>query len=202
MNDLAHEYISDELFPILKNRTLPKSRPEYSDYLSWLGLGEKEHDEFDELSRSGGLRATDEIELIPVPLRTEADLYEAFFFARGIRHLPPEAEGRVSRLKGGDKLFILKDIQNKQDGEALLLRTDDPISLVGYAPRYYSHDFNELVQKDLHKNVNISIEQVNAGAPAAYRLLCKITAPWPEFFEICTANSFKSLRGQISDLAV
>ena len=190
MNDLSKEYISTDLFPLLKNRTLPQSRPEYSEYMSWLGLSTEEHDVLDELARSGGIRATDEIELIPMPQQTSNKSFEAYFFARGIRHLPKSTAARVSDLHEGDRLFIMRDVQNKQDGNALLLRTDDPISIVGYAPRYYAHDFGQLASEPRTDQVRVTVERLNPSAPASYKVLCKITAPWPEFFDACTSEFF------------
>ncbi len=188
MSDLQGHYVSKELFPILKNRTLPKSRPEYADYLKWLGLSPSAPlDELDELSRSGGLRATDGIEIIPVPRKTELGNYEAYFFSRGISHLP---DFDVSRIKVGANLFVMKDFQNRRDENALLLRTDDPISLVGYAPKYYSTDFSRIAGACEANELSVTVEQVNPRAPSAYRVLCKISAPWPKSFEVCTSESF------------
>lgn len=38
MDDLNRIYESDDLFPVFKNRLLPKSRPEYDAYLRWSGF--------------------------------------------------------------------------------------------------------------------------------------------------------------------
>lgn len=40
MTDLDAEYVSTELFPLFANRVLSRTRPEYQDYLRWLGLSE------------------------------------------------------------------------------------------------------------------------------------------------------------------
>ncbi|HFE38157.1 MAG TPA: restriction endonuclease, partial [Gammaproteobacteria bacterium] len=50
MSDLSAEYVSDELFPLFKNRVLTKSRPEYAQYLKWLGLDSVKYDALDELA--------------------------------------------------------------------------------------------------------------------------------------------------------
>src|SRR5690242_9947223 len=67
MSDLDRPYVSKALFPIFTNRLLPKSRPEYSEYLTWLGLTEQSHTVLVELERTSGVRATDNFELIPMP---------------------------------------------------------------------------------------------------------------------------------------
>ena len=55
MQDLHSAYKSEELFPLFANRILAKNRPEYSDYLKWLGLSAARYDELEELARTGGL---------------------------------------------------------------------------------------------------------------------------------------------------
>src|SRR3954463_2868057 len=56
MTDLNVAYESDNLFPLFANRLLPKSRPEYSDYLRWLDVDEDDPlSPLAILSRSGGL---------------------------------------------------------------------------------------------------------------------------------------------------
>jgi hypothetical protein len=39
-----------------------------------------------------------------------------------------------------------RDIQNLADPNALLLRTADPLSLVGYCPRYLASEFSEFIK--------------------------------------------------------
>ena len=67
MSDLNGVYRSETLFALFLNRLISKSRPEYSDYLSWMGLRGAEDDAMAELGISGGLRGADSIELVPMP---------------------------------------------------------------------------------------------------------------------------------------
>ena len=195
MNQLEREYTSEELFPLLQNRVLPRTRPEYNEYLKWLGLTETDHDALEELSRTGGLRATDSIELIPCPERNSQNLYEAFFFVRGIRFFPTDVELNTRQLKAGDRLFLMKDVQNEHDSAALLLRTGEPISLVGYAPRYYSEDFSHLASGACARDVEVVVDRVNSHAPLPYRVLCRISAPWPSLFAACRSEKFQLISG-------
>jgi hypothetical protein len=193
MVDLDAAYVSDVLFPLFANRVLPKSRPEYRDYLHWLGLSEKEYSELEELARTGGLRATDTLEMIPCPEPSKGNAYEVFFFSHGLRHLIPENQARASTLKHGEELFLMRDIQNLSDPMALLLRTGDPMSLVGYCPRYYSAEFTRLLEAVGKDSVKVTVEQVNPDAPSQLRLLCKLTAPWPASFVPCSRDEFVPL---------
>ncbi len=193
MVDLDVAYVSEALFPLFANRVLPKSRPEYHDYLHWLGLNETDHDELEELARTGGLRATDTLEMFPCPEPTQNNSYEVFFFGHGLRHLISENQARVNTLESGEQLFLARDIQNPYDPMAMLMRTSDPMSLVGYCPRYYSAEFTRLVEAVGPDQVKVTVEQVNPDAPSQLRLLCKLSAPWPASFSPCARDEFTPL---------
>lgn len=193
MHDLHQAYESDELFPIFANRILAKSRPEYVEYMKWLGLSSQQHDALEELARTGGLRATDSLEVFPCPEPTEGRNYEIYFFSHGLRHLHHENDARTRVLEAGERLYLMQDFQNPYDAMALLLRTDDPITLVGYAPRYYSSELTKLIKSTGPDNVKVTVEQVNRDAPIQYRLLCRLVAPWPADFAPCAKEEFKAL---------
>lgn len=191
MTELDAEYQSEEIFPLFKNRLLPKSRPEYADYLSWLGLTEVSHDAIEELARTGGLRATDTLELIPCPEPTSSNQYEVYFFCRGLNYLSADSQSRAANLQVNNALYLMSDMQNDSDEMALLLRTGDPVTLVGYVPRYYSAEFSRLIGLVGRKNAKVTVEKVNPNAPIQYRVLCKLTAPWPANFEPCHSDSYE-----------
>jgi hypothetical protein len=193
MTDVCSTYHSTELFPLFSNRILPKNRPEYREYLGWLGLSDTAHDELEELSRTGGLRVTDSLELIPCPERTAIGTYEAYFFCRGIRHATPEARARADELSAGERLFLMRDLQNQHDPAALAIRTKDPVSVIGYTPRYFAKDFAALLNASVSDEVRVTVEQANLTAPAQYRLLCRITAPWPATFSPCDDVAFQEI---------
>ena len=193
MTELDAEYVSEHLFPLFANRILPKSRPEHADYMRWLGLSEVGHDALDELARTGGLRATDTLELIPCPEPTAANQYEVFFFCRGLRHLPEVSQPRFSQLKNDEPLYLMQDLQNSHDEMALLMRTSDPATLVGYVPRYYSAEFTNLIKLVGRNAVKVTVEKVNPEAPIQYRILCKLSAPWPSQFAPCKNGQYEVL---------
>jgi len=193
MQDLQKIYQSKELFPIFANRILAKNRPEYQDYMKWLGLSEAQYDELEELARTGGLRATDSLEIFPCPEPTEGRNYEVYFFCRGLRHQHEENRARARQMKKGEQLFLMQDLQNPYDDMALLMRTSDPITLVGYTPRYYSAEFTQLIKSNGPDKVKVTVEQVNSDAPEQYRILCKLASPWPLNFSPCANEQFKAL---------
>lgn len=191
MTNLDAVYRSKELFPLFANRVLPKNRPEHAEYLQWLGLSAEEHDSIDELSRTGGLRATDNLELIPCPAPSSDGYFEEFFFCRGIAHAHPSTKAAVGHLRQGDRLFLMRDIQNDMDAAALALRTDDPFSMIGYTPAYFAKDFSNLLDEVNAQNVQVTVAQVNENAPSQYFLLCHLRAPWPKFFSPCSGEEFQ-----------
>lgn len=193
MRDLNATYLSEELFPLFANRMLPKSRPEYADYMRWLGLSAHAEDDLEVLARSGGTRATDTLEIIPCPEPTEEEKYEAYFFSHGDRHLRPEDQARIRDLRPGEPLYLMRDVQNQHDTMALLLRTGDPIACVGCCPRYYAGDFSHLLDSAGAEQVTVTVEKVNLDAPTQYRLLCRLASPWPSDFSACTLEQFRPL---------
>lgn len=184
-------YVSDELFPIFKNRLLQKSRPEYNDYLKWLGL-DASLEPLDELSRTNGVRATDSLQLFEIPKNKDGK-YITYFFSHGISHLPKNYVERIKKLHKGDKLYLMQDIQNNMDKYALMIRTDDPAELMGYCPRIYTKDLHTLIEKNGVDNVSLSIEAINHDAPLQFRLLCKIETTWFEGFEPFLDEEFKDM---------
>lgn len=191
MDNLRASYESKELFPLFANRILPKSRSDYRAYLHWLGLDERSADDLEVLARSGGMRATDTLEIIPCPEPTSDNKYVVYFFSHGLRYLSTKDQERVSLLNAGERLYLMRDMQNRVDAMALLMRTDDPISVVGYCPRYYSKEFSVLLGQVPRDHVRVNVEQVNADAPSNFRLLCKLNAPWPVGFSPCSEEAFQ-----------
>ncbi len=190
MQDLNSIYVSNRLFPLFANRLLPRTRPEYAEYLHWLGLDGATASDLDVLARSGGQRATDTLEIIQFPKKTINGKFTVTFFAHGLRHFSGGGQYSLTDLAPGDHLFLMRDVQNKVDPMALLMRTGDPVSLAGYVPRYYSDDFSRLLTLVGPENVCVVIERVNSDAPSSLRLLCKLDSPWPSEFEPCSDPYF------------
>jgi hypothetical protein len=99
----------------------------------------------------------------------------------------------VSTLNIGERLFLMRDMQNRSDPMALLMRTDDPISVVGYVPRYYSGEFSTLIEKVGQERVQVCVERISPDAPSNFRLLCNLVAPWPADFAPCSQGFFEPL---------
>ena len=187
-------YESDELFPLFANRIMPRSRPDYPDFVRWLSLPEQEDDPFALLARSGGQRATgDTLAVYPCPEKDSNGNYHLHFFVHGLRHLA-SARQRIERLESGEHLFLMVDAQNNYDPHALMLRTADTedTQLVGWFPRYLSHDAKRFLEDP--SSVRVIVERVNQPpAPVQFRLLCNLTVRWPDGFAPFTEAEYQPI---------
>ena len=123
MNDLSKVYQSQELFPLFANRVMARSRPEYDQYVHWIGVDHAPEDEMLILERTGGARATDSLMIYAKPEPNERSELDLFFLCHGIRHLPRATVERVDALKEGDALYPMLDMLNPFDPDAVGLRT-------------------------------------------------------------------------------
>lgn len=191
MDQLGEVYESEELFPIFANRLLSKSRPEYESYLRWSGFDPASPpDPIVVLGVTEGLRQTDAIEVFPCPVPDASGCYFNKFFLHGIRWMPPSAESRIRNLEPDEPLCLMADMQNRYDPGAVAVRTEADRTMIGYVPRYLARDF-----WDLHKEceidfIKLAVDRVNHDAPLQNRVLCKLTACWPDNFRPCSHNDF------------
>lgn len=192
MLDLHRRYQSPELFPLFANRLLTKTRPEYPEFLQWLNLQPHEAEPLVVLARTEGKRATDALGVFPCPEKEPDGTYRVHFFSHGVRYLPEPVILSIDCLCPDTPLLLMPDPQNPHDAHAVALRTSAPAMLVGYCPRYLSGDFLHLLQTH-PALVNIVVERVNPDSPLQLRLLCSLTAPWPEDFSPCAAEEYEAL---------
>ena len=186
-SDLSTRYTSSTLFPTFANRLMPRHRPDYDAFVSRLGLCGPV-DPFEVMERSGGRRQTDRIEVFAGP-ELENGRLEALFFLRGIRHIEG-AEERVNKLKVGAPLGLRRDEDNGVNPLALhLLDGDDEV--IGYLPDYLVSTTHDL--EDLNGQwPNITVEHWNStDAPFHMRLLCRMSAVWPEGYQPMSGSEFE-----------
>lgn len=172
MEQLDKKYTSKELFPLFKNRVLSSKRPEYPDFLQWLGLADAEANPITILERSGGLRGTDKLQVFKRFEIQNNGYFEYSFFAHGLGYLAPGTKERVAKLIQGEKLYLCLDVQNDHDGQAIIIRAESPAEIVGYCPRYLTKSILKLIHLD-RNCIKVEVEALSDNAPANYRLLCK-----------------------------
>lgn len=189
--DINAKYESNKLFPLFENRLLSRSRPDYGDFLKRIAISEDSYDPIAILGRTEGLRATDSFEVFSKPEPDEHGNYHVVFFARGIRHLSPDIEKLVAGLVPGDDLDIELQDDNTHDCNAILVRSDG--TQVGWIPKYLCADVRRL-RDSYGDEMRVRVERVNsAPAPVQQRLLCSISAPWPESWEPFSDESFQGV---------
>ena len=181
MKELDRVYKSSEIFPIFSNRLLPKSRPEYKEYIDWLGFSDDNAGPLEQLARSGGIKETDFFMTYQVPEEQNNNFYETCFFVHGMRYLRSEDINLTEELRPGSRLYPMFDVQNIDDPEAVALSTEGPDDLVGYLPRYLVADVRKLMDLNDQK-AELIIEKVNLNAPLQMKLLCRFRAKWPKEF--------------------
>jgi len=174
MNDVSDTYVSEDLFPLFKNRLLSPRRPEYPRFMSWLGLDNEDANPIDILARTGGMRSTDNLQIFKKIELKDDGSFEHYFFLHGLSYLSESANYRVSELQQGETLRLCLDLQNGYDSEAVVVRADKPAEIVGYCPRYFAKVIKNLLLSD-SKAISLTVEKISNDAPHNYRLLCKFT---------------------------
>jgi hypothetical protein len=192
--ELSTSYRSERLSPFFENRLVPPTRTDFGGFVKSLGLDPATATEMDILARSGGRRVTDSVELFAAPevaLPDECLIY--FFLSHGLSHMLACAQERVGSLPSGDRLFIVHDLQNPVDPQALLLRTAD-YCCVGFLPRYLASDTWRLLNSGAE--VQVLVEQLNPPpAPVQQRLLCRMRASKIHEFIPCTDEIYQPYSG-------
>lgn len=195
MENLEEIYESNELFPVFANRLLPKSRPEYDAYLQWSGFDPANPpDPIAVLGVTEGIRRTDMIELFPCPVPDATGCYLNKFFLHGLRYMPTSAKERVQSLKEGEPLYLMPDLMNETDNNAVALRTmEGERFMLGYVPRYLAQDVWKIMQGCHPDFINVFVHRVNRDAPLQQRLLCRMHACWPADFQPCSGEEFQPI---------
>lgn len=189
--DPSRVYLSGKPFPLLANRLMPPSRPEYRGFLASLGLPESAHP-MHILARTGGERKTDQIELFPAPAPDTTGCYSTHCLVRAVRYMPqPGTEERIAKLATDEKLFIMWDVQNPVDPQAVTVRTED-YHTVGFLPAYLTGDVWRL--KEGCGSFAVYVDRVNPPpAEVHHRLLVRVSACWPPDFRPFADDKYQPL---------
>jgi hypothetical protein len=188
--DLHRRYESTRLFPVFANRIMPRRRPEFDSLVRQAHLA-TDADPFEVFMRTGGRRATDRIEVFSPPVRTADGRSCCLFFVRGIRHIHGAAE-TVSELSPGQHLLLKDELDNPFNPRALLL-IEGALRHVGWVPDYLVEHIHELRQLN-DVDPTVLVEHVNdVEAPPHMRLLCSVSAPWPDGYQPFSEARFQPL---------
>jgi hypothetical protein len=130
----ASPYEARYLFATFADRVPPPQRADAPAMLASWGVDHPD-DQFEILAKSGGLRATDRIEL--AEYRDPADDLTSplEFRIAGGKHVAPGARARLQR---GTQLRFVREPANPHDATATIVATTDDGARAGYVPRQYS----------------------------------------------------------------
>lgn len=163
-------YLSPDLFALFRERVLSSRRQDFESTMRALGLPQ-DAEPFEVLSRTGGHRAGDTIELIPIP-RPDNDGFVSFtFFAHGVRHMSERAQERIAELEPGFLLDLRAETANPVNPRALLV-TDHGDLCLGYVP----DPLVDLVHEVISTGHALTVERANGtDVPYHFRLLVRLT---------------------------
>jgi hypothetical protein len=91
--------IGPTLFATFANRVMPPGEG-YDRYVQSLGLASALPEPFEVLARTLGTRATDHVQLLPVPRANAAGVLSLYFLVHGARHVDPDATRLSSSTSG------------------------------------------------------------------------------------------------------
>ncbi|BCI54853.1 restriction endonuclease [Mycolicibacterium litorale] len=188
--DLNRVYESVRLWPFFGLRVMDHKRPDFPQYVRWLGLT-VEASPLDILSRSGGERKGDSVLLAESPAVTEGGATEAIFLVRGVSYAVRQhgTEAVAESLQAGDRLTLADDSTNVANPRALLLEASAgarvgwvPDLLVEYAHQVRSGGgFVELLQNN------------GPSAPWHARLLVRMSGSVTPGMAMFTAGAWPAL---------
>lgn len=204
MDDLEIVYRSRSLFPMLTNRLLSHSRPEYDAWLTWSGFDPKNPpDPLAILGVTEGIRQTDALEVFPKPMTDAQGNYSTRFFVHGLRHASAQALEQLATLRTSDPLRVELENDNPRDPHAVAVLDDGVQRLrLGYVPRYLARDVRALMAYNGIEAIDLRVARVNHGAPLQMRLLCTLHTPWPQSFAPCAGAEFQPIAEALNPVRI
>lgn len=203
--DLYSSYEADTIFPLFAQRVMDPRRPDYTNFITSLGLTDSPSP-WEQLSHSGGRRAGDTLQLfpVPVPVEGEMDTWEFSFLVHGMRHIAgstrilnglevsvtrEQQELAMKSLTRGAEVSLVQEPSNPKNELAILVSDKNSIPL-GYVPDLFTSDLAILGLN----NLSCTIEVVNGpDAPWHMRLVAKLRCKVPAGFQFFTDTSWQTL---------
>ncbi|MCZ2813643.1 hypothetical protein O2W15_19620 [Modestobacter sp. VKM Ac-2979] len=209
--DLHRAYESPHLFPLFAQRVMDPRRPDHARYVRRLGLP-ADATPWEQMSRSGGGRQGDVLQLFPEP-QVQADGRVACdFLVHGIRHVPDRPlvlEGRerivdvanlethLAALRHGDPLQLVREPQNPANAQAVMAVTAGGFPL-GWVPNLLLDDLYEFCGGE-PETADVVVQQVNGpDAPSHLRLLARLTTESSSGYQPFTGASWEKLAESLS----
>jgi hypothetical protein len=188
--DLDRWYTSPTLFPLFAQRAMAPRRPDFTRWVTRLGLSE-DASPWEQITRSGGRRQGDTIQLFPVP-RVSGGRMECDFLVHGMRHIierpipvadmivivtRDQLEHELAMLRPGAQLALCDEPTNPSNPRAILTTTlsDEEVHRMPHRAR-----------------ATVTVRTVN-GPEAGWhlRVLANLSAEVPDSFEVFSGPSWE-----------
>ena len=193
LDDLRTRYASERIPAVFAQRVMHGDRPDFGEYVDTLGLDRVRATPWEQIVRSGGVRAGDTLQFMQVP-RVQNGHARARFLVNGVAHVcegerrfsgrtvavtPEDQESALQRLQVGDSVLAEAEEGNPKDPAATLV-TSEGIP-IGWVPRAMSDAVHELLQ---HALVRPTVVRIGPpGTPPHLRLVLDLDVPAPSGFE-------------------
>ncbi|MBY0288436.1 MAG: hypothetical protein K2X52_15010 [Mycobacteriaceae bacterium] len=201
--DLDRWYTSPVLFPLFAQRAMGSRRPDFARWVTRLGLSESASP-WEQITRSGGRRQGDTIQLFPVP-QINGGRLECGFLVHGMRHIierpihvgqttitvtRDQLERTLSALRPGDQLGLCDEPTNVSNPRAILTTTRGQVPL-GWIPNLLVEEIHRIPDRG---RATVTVRTVN-GPDAGWhlRLLAKLSAEVPDTFEVFAGAMWEPL---------
>lgn len=145
--DLGASYLSEELFPLFRERVLDPSRPDFARVVERLDLDVSHATPWEQLVRTGGTSEGDTLQVTPLP-HAAGEGWACTFLAAGMRYsmsksvltargatgpvTSVEYEASLDRLRPGEVLDLELELNNSYSDDAKLMFHGD--SVIAYLP--------------------------------------------------------------------
>jgi hypothetical protein len=181
----ARVYERPYLFPLFAERVISPRRPDRPQYLSTLNLSE-DATPLEVLTRSGGHRPGDSIELVPMPTIHDGPTH-ALFMVHGIRYRELVVSERISHMSQGDPLSLVPEPTNVHDPLAVGVHDTDGL-LLGYVPRPLTGYIHALI------SASVQVEVANGPEVNPHlRLLVRLDGVLPRGVDPFTGPEWETL---------
>lgn len=201
--DLSHDYQSENLFPLFAQRAMTPRRPDFPRWVTQLGLPE-DASPWEQITRSGGRRQGDTIQLFPVPTVIGGRL-ECDFLVHGIRHILERTilvgdhqfrldrarlEAALNSLRPGDPLALCAQPDNPVNSRAMLTTTTEALPL-GWVPDLLVDVVHQLPNP---QTTEVTVRHVNGPEVGWHlRVLAQLTSRVPNDFSAFTGPGWQPL---------
>jgi hypothetical protein len=136
-----HPFEARYLFATFADRIPSPHRSDGARMLESWGV-KRTDDQFEILAKSGGLRATDRIEVAEYRATDDDLAIPLEFRVAGVKYVPDEAR---ARLTPGSALRLKREPANPHDPSATIIATTSDGKRAGYVPRQYSAMISRLL---------------------------------------------------------